>query len=87
LTLRDVLNRIRWDREKTKLSYEVSYVHRGATGDKRTIPFSNIREIHSSWFMYTDPDDGDVMIPFHRVLEVREVGSEQILWRSRRQRS
>jgi uncharacterized protein (UPF0248 family) len=86
LPLRDVLNRIRWDREKTELSYEVSYVHRGATGDKRSIPFSDIREIHSSWFTYTDSDDGEVMIPFHRVLEVREVESRHTVWRSRRKR-
>jgi uncharacterized protein (UPF0248 family) len=86
LTLREVLNRIRWDREKSKQAYEVSYVHRGATGDKRTIPFSSILEIHSSWFTYTDPDAGEVVIPFHRVLEIREVESGHTVWRSRRQR-
>jgi len=83
LKLRDVLNRMRWNPEERGQAYEVTYLHRGALQNKRTIPFSSIKEIHSSWFTYTDPEGGDVLIPFHRVLEVREIESGKLVWKKR----
>ena len=83
LTLRDVLNRIRWDPDKSRRTYEITYIHRGAPSDKRTIPFSNVKEIHSSWFDYLDPEIGEAIIPFHRILEVRDVESGKKVWKKR----
>ena len=85
MTLRDILNRIRWNPEEKGRTYEITYIHRGAEGDKRVIPFSSIEEIHSSWFTYTDPEGGEVTIPFHRVLEVRDAESGKVIWRKRSQ--
>lgn len=83
MTLRNVLNRIKWDPEESGQAYEITYVHRGVTGDKRTIPFSSIKEIHSSWFIYVDLDVGEVTIPFHRILEVRHAESGKLVWKKR----
>jgi hypothetical protein len=86
LTLRDLLNRIRWNPEERERAYEITYIHRGASENKRTIPFSGIKEIHSSWFTYTDPEGGEVSIPFHRVLEVRDIESGRPIWKKSRGR-
>lgn len=85
MTLRDVLNRIRWNPEERGRTYEITYIHRGAPENKRTISFSSIEEIHSSWFTYTDNDGGEVTIPFHRVLLVQDTESGRILWKKRSQ--
>jgi len=83
MTLRDVLNRIRWDPQNDNNVYQITYIHRGDVGDRRTILFSDIQEIHSSWFSYESPDSGETTIPFHRVTEVRNQKSGEILWKKR----
>ncbi|MCJ7635611.1 RNA repair domain-containing protein [Candidatus Bathyarchaeota archaeon] len=82
MTLRDILNRIRWD-SKEKRICEITYIHRGASKDERMIPFSCIEEIHSSWFTYFDPGSGEVTIPFHRILQVQDIKSGEVLWKKR----
>jgi len=84
LTLREVLNRIRWNPEERGRAYEITYIHRGASENKLTIPFSSIKDIHSSWFTYTDAEGGEVTIPFHRVLEVRDIESGKPIWKKSR---
>ncbi len=83
MTLRDVLNRIRWDPQSGSSVYQITYIHRGDVGDRRTILFSDIQEIHSSWFSYESSDSGEITIPFHRVIEVRNQKSGEILWKKR----
>jgi uncharacterized protein (UPF0248 family) len=83
LTLRDVLNRILWDPRERVSEYEVTYIHRGASGNMRTIPVSDIEEVRSSWFLLRDPNEGLITIPFHRVLEVREISSGKVVWQKR----
>jgi len=83
MTLRNVLNKIRWDSNSDVSSYQITYIHRGDVGDKRTILFSDLLEIHSSWFLCRDSSFGEIMIPFHRVVEVRNQKSDEIIWRKR----
>jgi uncharacterized protein (UPF0248 family) len=87
MTLRDVLNRIRWDPRSDSSVYQITYIHRGDVGDKRTILFSDIQEIHSSWFLYESSDSGEITIPLHRVIEVRNQKSGEIIWRKRGKQS
>ncbi len=81
MTLRDVLNRLRWNPQEKGHDYLITYTHRGAEGDMRSILFSQIQEIHSSWFTYVDPESEEVTIPFHRILEVADITSGEILWK------
>ena len=83
MTLRDVLNRILWDPREKVSQYCLTFIHRGAPGDARTVPVSDIEEVHSSWFLLRDRMEGLVTIPFHRVLEVRDVGSGKTVWQKR----
>ena len=83
MTLRDVLNRILWDPREKGLPYCLTFIHRGAPGDARTVMVSDIEEVRSSWFLLRDRAEGLVTIPFHRVLEVREIGSGKTVWQKR----
>jgi uncharacterized protein (UPF0248 family) len=67
-----VLNRLKW---AGKLSQaELVIVHRGAPGDRKTIPGSQIEEVKKSYFSV-----GSKVIPNHRILEVRVKG--RIVWK------
>lgn len=83
MTLREVLNRIKWDPQSGSSVYQITYIHRGDVGDKRTILFSDIREIHASWFLYESSYSGEITIPFHRVIEVRNQKSGEVIWKKR----
>jgi uncharacterized protein (UPF0248 family) len=82
LTLRDTLNKILWDRRLDPAEYEVTFIHRGAPSDLRTIRFDSITSIGSSWFLYRDGDE--VLIPFHRVLRVTKTRTGEVIWGKRR---
>lgn len=87
--LRDLLNERRWHAgDLDQLVLEVR--HRGAPDDVRMVPGHAIREIGSSGLILDPPevsldeededdDEGELHLPWHRVLMVRH-GSE-VLWR------
>jgi uncharacterized protein (UPF0248 family) len=82
LTLRDALNRILWDRRLSPEEYEVTFVHRGAPSDLRTVRFVSITSVGPSWFLYRDGDE--VLIPYHRVVSVTNTRTGEVLWGKRR---
>jgi uncharacterized protein (UPF0248 family) len=80
MDLRDMLNARRW-RDGDLDRVEIDVVHRGAPGDQRTVYGDAItavvaegvrlRASHSSWAAEDETDDGEVFIPFHRMIRVR----------------
>jgi len=81
LNPRDALNKILWDRRLKVEDYEVTFIHRGAERDEKTIPCSSIVKVGSSWFLYIAGEGGvETFIPFHRILTIRNVCSGDILW-------
>ncbi len=80
MKLRDVLNRIFWNAAEKTEDYEVTFIHRGAPMDRRTIPFKAIKEVRSSWFVYSQSGEEDTLIPLHRVLEIKNLRSGRVLW-------
>jgi len=81
MTLREFLNRIFWDPRENRADYEVVFIHRGAYMDRKSLPCSLIKEVKSSWFTYESEEEGEVVIPFHRIIEIRNVKTGQIVWR------
>jgi len=79
--LKNVLNKIFWDEREDPADYEITYVHRGAEGDKRTISATDVKDVGASWFSLRRED---VVIPFHRILEIRNVRSNRTVWVSRK---
>jgi len=82
--LKNVLNKLRWDQRELADEYLITYRHRGAPNDIRQVRASNIRKLGNSFFTLADESDSEeTIIPFHRVLEIRNL-QDVVIWRSRK---
>jgi uncharacterized protein (UPF0248 family) len=81
--LRNILNRIFWDKRQNPEDYVLSFIHRGALGDVKTISLKKICEIGGSWFTYQDDSGRKTTIPFHRIMLLKNVQTGNVLWRKR----
>jgi uncharacterized protein (UPF0248 family) len=78
---RAVLNKIHWDEKLKVKDYEVTFIHRGAERDERTISCSTIVQVGRSWFLYREGEGSvETLIPFHRILKIRNMRTGDILW-------
>jgi uncharacterized protein (UPF0248 family) len=81
--LRRLLSRI--IRASGKASrFEIVYIHRGAENDQITINVSEVAGVAKGSFALAD---GETSIPFHRILLVRDLDKDTILWEKRRPKS
>ena len=71
-----VLNRLKWEGGLEKC--EIVILHRGAPGDSKTIPGSQVTGIGRSYFYYNS-NGREITIPLHRILEVRL--EQKTLWK------
>jgi len=84
--LKNILNRLRWDRKENPDDYLITYVHRGAPGDIRQIRASHIKKLGKSYFTIQDEQSGEeTLIPFHRVVEIRNTLKSSVTWVTRKQ--
>lgn len=83
--LRDVFNRFLWNRRLNPEDYTVTFTHRGAAGDRRTVSCSRVVKVGGSWFLYQEGAT-EVFIPFHRVLEVKNTKTKEALWEKTRRK-
>ena len=81
--LRNIFNKIFWDKRERKEDYEVTFTHRGVLNDRKTILFSSIIKAGKSTFIYID-DEEEIVIPMHRVIIVRNVRKGEIIWKKSR---
>lgn len=85
--LKNVLNRFRWDEKENPDDYVITYRHRGAPGDVKQIKASEIHSLGKSYFTIQEAHEGDeTLIPFHRIIEIRNTVDDSILWVSRKTR-
>ena len=83
--LKNILNKLRWDRRESGEEYLITYRHRGAPRNVRQVRASEIRKLGNSFFTLSDPSDAEeTIIPFHRIIEVRRVRDSELIWRSRK---
>ena len=80
MLLRDVLGRIFWDQRERPEDYEVKFIHRGSHMDLKSISCQQIAEVKTSYITY---EDGEVLIPLHRIVEVRNIRNDCVLWRKK----
>ncbi len=81
--LKNILNKLRWDEKENPNDYLITYRHRGAPGDVKQIKASMIRSLGKSYFTLSErAGDEESVIPFHRILEIRNVNGTT-LWVSR----
>jgi uncharacterized protein (UPF0248 family) len=83
--LRNILNKLRWDSSEDAEKYVITYRHRGAPDDKRVVKASEIRKLGKSYFTLPSEPGEEVTIPFHRILEIRNITNDAVIWRSRRE--
>ena len=62
---REVLNELKWSKDKGLDDAVITYLHRGALGDIMTITGSDIMELERSFFVTADSK-----IPYHRILRI-----------------
>jgi uncharacterized protein (UPF0248 family) len=82
--LKNILNRLRCDRNENPEEYLITYRHRGAPGDVKRINASNIRTLGKSYFTIQESGSEESVIPFHRILEIRNTADDSIVWVSRK---
>jgi uncharacterized protein (UPF0248 family) len=78
--LRNVFNKIFWDKRENPADYVVTFVHRGAEGNVKTISASSIKDVGASWFTYLTGNNEETLIPFHRVVKVKNEKTGVIVW-------
>jgi uncharacterized protein (UPF0248 family) len=82
LTLREVLNRILWDKRENPEDCEITFIHRGVYMDRKRLNCNLITEVKSSYFTYEEGKE-EVIIPLHRVVEVRNLRAGRVMWSKR----
>jgi len=83
LNVRNILNKLLWNPKENIANYEIAFIHRGAPMDIKNIPCNLILKVKISWFTYKSAKEGEVIIPFHRVLKIRNVRTGRIVWKKR----
>jgi len=81
--LKNILNRLQWDEREKLERYVITYRHRGAPEDVVRIPASKIKDIRKSYFTILDElktHAEETIIPFHRILEIRNISSRRVIW-------
>ena len=58
---------------------EVVILHRGAPGDRKVIPGRQVTSVKRGYLLYRNDSGEEIIIPLHRVLEVRLNG--ETLWK------
>ena len=81
--IRDILNRILWHPEECADDYVILFIHRGAPNDVKMVSASSILHVNPQSFDFCIGDDYG-HIPFHRIVEIRDVKRDKVVWRSRR---
>ncbi|OYT62866.1 MAG: hypothetical protein B6U69_00775 [Thermofilum sp. ex4484_15] len=67
--LRNLLNRLLWDKEVNKGDYEIVYVSRGSRGGLERINCNYLKGVTRDFFIYIKGEE-EKYIPLHRVVEV-----------------
>jgi uncharacterized protein (UPF0248 family) len=83
--LKNILNRLRWDNQERPENYVIVYRHRGAPDDIKLIRATRIVKLGKSYFTIQESAASEEsVIPFHRILEIRNTADDSIIWMSRK---
>ncbi|NOZ76819.1 MAG: DUF504 domain-containing protein [Euryarchaeota archaeon] len=80
---RRTLNELKWHPGKSLEGVEITYLHRGAPGDRVTVDASELVALERSFFVVAG-SRGDVRIPYHRIIEIRKDG--EVIWKPKSDR-
>ncbi len=80
---RSILNKLLWDSRVNRGDYEIVYESRGAPGEVERVSARFLLKVFSRGFEY-EAGGGRKYIPFHRIIEIRNIRTGEVLYRSRR---
>lgn len=80
---RSVLNKLLWDSRVNRGDYEIVYESRGAPSGVERVSALFLSKVFSRGFEY-EVGGRRKYIPFHRIVEIRNVKTGEVLYRSRR---
>lgn len=83
ISLRALLNKLLWDNRFNIGDYSLTFIHRGAKEDKKVIPCRLITKVEKLGFTFESSPENKEMetfIPYHRILEIKNVRTGEILW-------
>jgi uncharacterized protein (UPF0248 family) len=81
--LRNLFNKLSWDKREKAENYVIHYTHRGAPHDTRAIRASAVTKVGASWFTYAAGESEETLIPFHRVQRIVNTKTGRSIWTSR----
>ena len=76
ITVKDLLNKIKWDKREKPADYKIFYFDR-ITKSKIEIPYTAIKRLEGT-FMILEKQGEEVNIPLHRIRQVMKKG--KIIW-------
>jgi uncharacterized protein (UPF0248 family) len=82
IPLKNIFNKIFWDKRVNIEDFEITYIHRGAPKNQKTIVASLITEVGKSWFTYKDQINEN-KIPMHRIIAIKNTKTGDFLWTKR----
>jgi len=83
--LRNLLNRLVWDANLLPDDYVIVYISRGAPGDLEEVRGSAIVKVWARGFEIK-AGNKTKYIPFHRIVEIKNIKTGEVLFRSPRYR-
>jgi len=81
--LRNLLNRLLWDSEIDPSDYEIVFISRGAPNDTEIICGSALVKVWARGFE-AKVRGGTKYVPFHRIIEIRNRKTGEVIFRSPR---
>jgi uncharacterized protein (UPF0248 family) len=84
MILRNFLNRLFWDEllQKERANFALTYIHRGAPEDEKTINCIEIKSVLATGFeVFSDEFNRVVKIPYHRIKYIVNLREEKVIYR------
>lgn len=78
--LEELMSKVLWKPGEGLENYEFVVITRGLPGDREVIRGSDV-SVRKGYLLVSS---GEKIIPFHRILEVRDLRTGKVVWRSRR---
>ncbi len=80
-TIRDFLNKLKWDKREDPGNYMIYYISRGAPGDIEKISADKIVNIYSRGFEFKE-DNNIKYIPYHRIIIIKNIKDNIFVFKS-----
>ncbi len=78
---REVIEKLLWDKRLKAGNIVLTYIHRGVEGERKTLSASRILRLRGGWIIYLDEKGVESQLPLHRVVEIRNTITGEVLWK------